>query len=181
MAHVFSRYPGTGGPAWAVSRLDDDRTVYVLTGDPRRPVRIPGTDGAPGHILLQSSPESGMDAWALLCPPGLRVRVNGDPVRTGIRVLQDRDEVLLDGTERLFFSTERAARPEPFPGSERRVVCPRCKQPIAKGDMAVRCPNCGVWSHQSETYPCWSYTDACAVCGHPTAMDDRYRWTPDAL
>ena len=83
-----------------------------------------------------------------------------------MRVLRDRDEILLPGIprndgeqadvadaepQRLFFSTERLAVVEPFPGGAKAVFCSRCKQVIDSGHRAVRCPSgrCGLWHHES--------------------------------
>jgi len=45
----------------------------------------------------------------------------------------------------------------------------------------VRCPQCGVWHHQSDELPCWVYSSSCSLCDHPTALDAGYRWIPGEL
>ena len=117
--------------------------------------------------------------WALLEAVGGEVRGNGFPAVAGMRVLQDRDEIRAPAREPLFFSTETFARVEEFPGSERAVYCGRCRQAMEKGQMAVHCPQCGIWYHQTENLPCWTYAPTCAFCPHATALDAAYQWIPE--
>lgn len=121
-------------------------------------------------------------AWVLLVATDGEVRVNGFAPVAGVRVLQDRDEIRAAHCDALFFSTETQAHVEAFAGSERVVYCARCRQPIEKGQMAVRCPHpqCGVWCHQTDKLPCWTYAPACALCPQPTALDTGFAWTPEA-
>jgi len=123
--------------------------------------------------------ERGADlTWVLLGPPA--VRVNGVPLAAGVRVLRDRDEVRAAG-RRMFFSAETLATIEPMPALERPAICPRCRTAIEVGTLAVRCPKCHVWHHQSDELPCWLYGASCSVCDQPTALDAGYRWSPEDL
>ena len=124
----------------------------------------------------------------LLSDSSSGVQVNATPIQLGIRVLSHRDEIFLTGgasdfPSRFYFSTERLAHVEPFPGTDGSAICGRCKQPIERGDLAVRCPsaNCGIWHHQTEHLGCWTYSDHCALCPTPTALDSGFRWTPEDL
>jgi len=81
----------------------------------------------------------------------------------------------------MFFSTERLATTEAYPGSPSRAFCPRCTQVIAVGEQAVRCPGCGLWHHGTEQLPCWTYGECCAVCSQPTGVDAGFQWTPEEL
>jgi hypothetical protein len=133
------------------------------------------------------------ESWLFLLPSGASAFVNGQRLSLGMRVLRDRDEILLpatlpaDGTDaepqRIFFSTERLAIVEPFAGAARPVICSRCKQIIEVGQLAVRCPNgrCGLWHHESAEQPCWTYAEKCSNCDQATALDAGYRWTPEQL
>ena len=128
----------------------------------------------------------GGEQWVLLAGNRSGVRVNGVPLLLGMHVLGDHDEIFVPTPaepRRFYFSTERLARVEPFPAADGAATCPRCKQPIEQGDPAVRCPSssCGVWHHQSEKWPCWTYSDRCALCPTSTALDSGYRWTPEEL
>ena len=80
-----------------------------------------------------------------------------------------------------YFSTETTARVEPFPGTDRPVHCPRCKLAIEEGTESVRCPRCAIWHHQSETHPCWTYGERCALCDQETALDAGLRFSPEDL
>jgi hypothetical protein len=121
---------------------------------------------------------TGDGAWVLVGPSA--VRVNGEPLDAGIRVLRDRDELLVAG-RRSFFSSETLAVVEPLPVVDRPPVCPRCKTAIEPGTLAVRCPQCRIWHHQSEEMPCWTYAPLCALCPQPTPLDAGYRWSPEDL
>jgi hypothetical protein len=116
------------------------------------------------------------DAWVLLARPGAAVRINGR--RVGVRVLRERDEIVV-GAARAFFSTERLAQVEAFPGGSAAIFCPRCKQEIAHGSLAVRCPGCGSWYHQREELGCWLYSQRCQHCAQATPLDGGFRWEPE--
>lgn len=120
-------------------------------------------------------------AWMLFAASGARVLVNGLPVTIGIVVLSDRDEIRVSSEPPLYFSTETLAEVAPFPESGPRGFCPRCRQPIAPGSHAVRCPGCGLYHHASEDLSCWTYSAQCAGCSHDTALDAGFRWTPEDL
>jgi hypothetical protein len=121
------------------------------------------------------------ELWVLLAGVKADVRINGIRLSLGIRCLRDRDEIRVGGTDLYYFSTESLAVAEPFPGSPPNTFCPRCRQAIAPGDAAVKCPACGVWHHKSEDLPCWTYSETCALCSQVTAMDAGYRWTPEGM
>ena len=121
---------------------------------------------------------AGNDAWVLLAAPRVAVRVNGGALAAGIRVLRDRDEIVLGGS-RCFFSTERLAQVEPFPGAAGPVFCARCRQAVAQESAAVRCPGCGTWCHQREDLGCWTYGPKCPLCEQITPLDAGYRWEPE--
>ena len=146
------------GPALALSGAGELRVA-----DADAPLRLQAT---------------GKDSWVLLARPMSAVRVNGRPVVAGIRVLRDRDEIATGGA-RTFFSMERLARVEPFPGGEGATFCARCRQKIEQGDPAVRCPGCGTWHHQREDLGCWLYSATCQLCDQATALDAGFRWEPE--
>ena len=150
---------------WVASALLDDQRWLV--DDELRAVLLRQLPGKPG-------------AWAIVTRDPASVRINGAPLPLGIAVLADRDEIRIDNRA-LWFSTETRPSIEPFPESSPRGMCPRCKQPIAPGSPAVRCPACGLWHHESDEWPCWSYAQTCAVCNHPTALDAPWRWSPEDL
>ncbi len=131
-----------------------------------------------GAVLLRSGGTT-RERWMLVGSGS--VRINGTPLAAGIRVLRDRDEIRLNGGPPVYFSTERLARVEPFPGAERQVFCPRCKLPIETGAPAVLCPGCSTWFHQTTDLPCFTYAETCPLCDHQTTLDGEYRWTPEEL
>ena len=178
MAHLWSWV----GRQWALAFLD--QPALAMTGDAERPVRPwSAAEPAPGDVLLRQRSGADGEAWLLIAHGARRdVRVNGLALAGGLRELQDRDSVRLGGAQ-FFFSTERLARPIPFPGAGSKVVCPRCRREIRVGEEAIRCPSprCGVWHHESPSFPCWSYAETCAQCDQPTVMEAEFRWTPEHL
>jgi hypothetical protein len=135
--------------------------------------------GSAEAILLRSAGESGT-RWVLLTASE-GVRVNGLPLPTGIHVLDDRDEICLGGLRPVYFATEVLATVESFRASGRAVFCPRCTREIAPGAQCVTCPHCGVAYHQSQEYPCWTYSPGCALCNQSTELGTGYRWSPEEL
>jgi hypothetical protein len=172
MAHLWIR---TGAGQWDVLPLDAG--AFDLTASPPRAV----APGAARTAVLRRAEGQGEPVWLLLAASGAGVSVNGLPAPAGIRVLADRDEIQVDGGGPLIFSTEALARSEPFPGFDRTIFCPRCKLEIERGAQSVKCPACGIWHHQTEELPCWTYASSCALCPQPTGLETGYRWTPEEL
>ena len=137
-----------------------------------------------GEVIVYPSTVDARDAsWMLLAATDRGVRINGTLLETGMCVLADRDAIRVGDLPAMYFSTERLARIEPFPGGD-NVFCPRDKTLIAEGDAAVCCPNCGTWLHEqlAEGKGCWSYAATCAVCDQSTDLDyANFRWTPGGL
>lgn len=162
---------------WTPRPLVDDGAVLVGGELHRVDDTITKTE-AHARVLLRRLADP-PNTWALLTSHP-RVRVNGSPVPLGMVVLEDRDELSLPAFT-AWFSTETQAQVDPFPESTARGFCPRCKQAIASGSAAVRCPSCGLWHHASEDLPCWTYAPTCSGCAQETALDAGFRWTPEDL
>jgi hypothetical protein len=154
------------------------RALALLEGKPLTETQL----GVRGVELWHAGPSA-----LLLAAPGVWVRVNGQPVLGGLRVLEHRDEVLLPAA-RLFFSVETTPRVvtyQPAAG-ERAPTCPICRGPIRQGMQAVQCPGCGRWFHQGEAAdgkpgkPCWTYVPTCRFCSHPTSFAAEAAWHPEA-
>lgn len=159
-----------------------DGAVTLSTNGPA-PTDSSNKSGNPSQpMLVPHSGPHGSETWVLLAGPLSRMRINGLPIPVGIRVLTDRDAITLDAGHTFYFSSEQLAETIPFsgPGS---TSCVRCKLPIEPGSPAVRCPgsSCGFWYHQSDDRPCWTYTDTCVACHHPTDLDAGLRWSPAEL
>jgi hypothetical protein len=137
-------------------------------------------------VTLFGLPAGATAGAALLVRPGVWVRVNGEPVLGGLRLLLHKDEVCAEDA-RLFFSAESAPAVVPFqaPAGGRVPTCPVCRGPIREGSPAVRCPGCGRWFHQGEAgagrpaKPCWTYAPSCRFCDHPTSFAAEATWRPD--
>ena len=173
-------------PYWVVKPITGDREPLSASSartDPTTSAKRDSTTRESAVVVRAAA--SGRDVWALLSSDS--VLVNGSRHPLGLQVLKDRDELRIGGAPPFYFSTERLARVEPFPGADRSIFCPRCKLEIERGQPAVRCPNpgCGVWTHQIPTgekpLPCWLYADTCPSCKHPTSFEAGYRWTPEEL
>ena len=169
------------GSAW--TRLPLTGSHFSLGVNSDSPVQPDGAipdDGVPA-VLGRYAGSGESPTWVLLSRETSSVRVNGKPLLSGMSVLRDRDEILIGGQTRLYFSTEELAKIEPYPGGEGLVFCARCRQPIQPATPAVRCPACGHWCEQSETKPCWTYGPTCPLCDQATAFDAGLRWTPEEL
>ena len=182
MAHMWIADNSEAGPGkpegWIVAPL----TADAIALDAGVPSTVRDAEETPAALLSRIA-DSGGETWTLMgCED---VHVNGVPLFAGIVLLRDRDELQLrtsDGERaRLFFSTEQLAVVEAFPGSQQETRCPRCKRMIDPGELAVRCPNDGVWHHQHDEKPCWTYGRHCTLCDQSTSLDGTYRWTPSEL
>lgn len=184
MAHVWTTDRDGKANGWSVFPLAADG--YEITNAGKLVSRTNGGQqhSKPNALLVR---QASNDTWILLIEPSAPVWVNGQAVTLGVRILRDRDEIRMGRLQptTLFFSTERMAAVEPFPGADRPIHCPRCKTELAVGVPAVRCPNpqCGLWHHQApeSNLPCWTYDTRCASCDQQTALDAGYRWTPEGL
>ena len=175
MAHFWVQKSSSG----SVAPGDRDTTWDVLPLDAEEALLLPPS-GTAAALLLRSRSTEG-DLWLLFgITPG-DVVLNGQPLRSGIRVLADRDEIHLHGAGRMFFSTERLAVAQPCTSKNPDLRCPRCRRPIKPESSAVACPNCAIWYHQTETLPCWTHASTCALCQHPSDLNGKYRWTPEEL
>ena len=151
--------------------------VYALRAATVPPVCVRTNGMTPSDAVVTRHDET----WvAMAAAPGAVV-VNGQPLFLGLRVLRDRDELLVCGRVRLYFSTESLPQVLPLPDVGRSVICPRCQQPITPGLAAVKCPKCATFHHQTDELPCWTYTPTCVLCDQPTDLNAGYRWTPAEL
>jgi hypothetical protein len=166
---------------WAIQPLAGELSLSVSAG---AEVLFALPKGQPNQAEIRLLPPEAAGvspAWTLLAGREAPLRVNGQPLVLGIRVLRDRDEISFAG-HRCFFSTEELARVVSFPGLAQAAYCPRCKQKMEVGEPAVACPHCHAWHHQTGKFPCWSYDATCALCQlHSTALDAGYAWTPETL
>ena len=176
MAHLWVR---DQEHEWAVLSLESD--AYTLTAELPAPVAKPRRDGAVlSDVLLLKSGAALSSTWVLISSSNARVSINGMPLTIGIRALADRDEIRIGGRA-LYFSSEGLARVEEFPGADRALFCPRCKQEIEKGKTAVKCPACDRWHHQIDELNCWTYAETCALCNQETDLNAGFKWTPEEL
>jgi hypothetical protein len=167
MAHVWCREDGSG--AWQATPLQYES--YVMDGG-----RLVPTTPEENAEAVRAELYDVAGLWVLLAPES--VRVSGTPVFGGVRVLRDLDEIRV-GPHRAFFSTEEVPQVVSYAADD-PLPCGRCRQPLVPGEAAVRC-GCGVWHHQSEDLPCWTYADHCSQCDRATALDAPYRWSPTLL
>ena len=177
MAHLWLR---NDSEQWAVMPLEEG--AFTLMASPPKALRKRLRESeAINDVLLLRAHEGAAAAWVLVAGARARVSVNGACVNTGLRVLADRDEIRVADAECIYFSTETLSRVEEFPGNDQTLFCPRCKQEIENGSLAVKCPGCGVWHHQTEELNCWTYSEVCALCSQATSLETGFRWTPEEL
>ena len=159
--------------------LSDVDGSYVLSADSANPVRKVGGDDelVVRPLLLPTNWATGV-AWVLLAVDGGEVRINGQPLDTGIRVLADRDEIQVRHSDSFYFSIETLASVKAFEGAAHPVFCPRCKLEIAAGEQSVKCPQCQVTYHQKTELECWTYAETCALCSQQTDLNQGFSWSP---
>ena len=181
MAHLWTQ-DARGNGRWAILTLDQQAPLDLGVTPPARLAAGPGSRLP--RVLLVPIPAT-PNGWGLVVAPASAVRVNGWQLVGGIRVLRDRDEFVVQGVGgAYYFSTERLARIEAYDGAGvEGAACPRCRQSIAPGSPVVRCPGCSVACHEDATVAlaCGSYGPQCPVCGHPSALDAGFRWTPEDI
>ena len=183
MAHIWSLIKENAGERWGAATLAGAGGVVISYSDGLELRSLAGVGQlAPGSLLILPGGRQGnCPRWTLLAGRSAGVRVNGSPLALGIRALVDKDEIWAGG-HRIFFSAEELAGVVPFPGLAQPAFCPRCKQKIEPGDLAVCCPACHAWSHQSEKFPCWAYDTTCALCQQQsTALDAGFNFNPATL
>ena len=164
---------------WQAHRL-------VAAGHDLHALLLPaGSGGAPALLedgraaRLLSVYTGNAERWAVVAGPAAQLRVNGIPLgAVGARVLGDRDEIALPGVGSAYFSTESLAEVVAFPGADRAVFCWRCRREIKPGELAVCCPACRIWFHQTPDFKCWRYSDTCS-CSQSTALDTGFHWVPE--
>lgn len=192
MAHLWVRVHDEttgGGPAWAVVPLD--RAAIGLTPEePRRPPRLQAagatagdTDTGATAVRLEPTGSGGKTRWVAIAGPGSRFRINGLPAAGGFAVLDDRDEIRVGDADSVFFSTERPAEIAGWKAGETARYCPRCSLVLEDGQKIVRCPACDVAHHWNDDREqcCWRYSEGCATCGEPTALDRGFTFCPEDL
>lgn len=174
MAHLwFETHPGE----WNFALLRDGA---VALGTP--PNLIATDQHAAGSALLLRSRTPAGEQWYLMNVSLDRLWVNGETLDAGIRALRNRDEIRGAAIGRVFFATEQQAVIEPFPGSDRVLLCPRCRTALSPGVPAVRCA-CGAVFHQDSAQElcCFDHGAACPLCGAPTTLGEDFRFQPAEL
>jgi hypothetical protein len=173
MAIFWCRFDSEGEHRWEPTLLVEHSTA--LSGNPEQPV-VAAENDAPA-LVMRSDGESDR---ILLSNGSAIVRVNGEALLLGIRVLRDRDAIRIGASEPIFFSTESLPRITRYI-EDRIVPCARCRTEIALDEPAVKCPRCAAWHHQHDEMPCWTHADTCAACQQPTPLDGGYQWSPEGL
>lgn len=186
MAHIWIR---SHSGDWQPMTLAADACMLTAAGPSSSGIASGALPVSAGAVLLRRVEGASGEDWALLEGQSARVLVNGLHSPLGIVMLADRDEIRWPAggdpsdppAAPLFFSTERLATVAPYPADGRRGSCPRCKQALAAGDAAVKCPGCGLWHHATDALPCWTYGEHCAACPHSTSLEAGFQWTPEQL
>jgi len=179
MAHLWVR---DGEGLWCIAPLEHRLYSVGIGADGVAELAV--GEKPDSAVVARHRTGDGRTSWILLAAEDQRVSVNGVSIVAGIRVLQDRDHIQLFGHDTsisFFHSSELIPRVDTFPGSDQQVFCPRCKRVINPGTPAVTCPGCGVWYHQSDEYPCWTYSDICATCPQKTDLEAAFEFSPEDL
>ena len=174
MAHLWTKVEG----GWNAQSLDGAALDFSAIPFQEAPDANRCSAGR-GIARLIRVEAAGAPVWALIDPGGSGFRVNSRALSAGLCVLADRDEIQDGDGIQYFFTTESPAAVQEFPTSDHPVFCGRCRLQIVASAKAVRCPGCGIWYDESADLPCWTYSDKCTFCGHPTALDSGFSWTPE--
>jgi hypothetical protein len=167
---------------WSIAPLEHDLYSIGIGCDGCAELAIGKKDDL--ALIARHRTGPGKTSWILMVAPEQRICANGVPLLAGIRVLQDRDHIQLFDrgvAVGFYYSSELIPRVDAFPGMDQTVFCPRCKRVIEPGAPAVKCPGCSVWHHQSEEYPCWTYTEVCAMCPQPTDLEAGFEFNPEDI
>jgi hypothetical protein len=169
MAHLFIIRRGTDHTERRAELLELAHAPCILA-----------SHAAPDAGTVRIVPFDSPPRFAVVAPDCARVRVNGEPLRAGIRVLQDRDEVRSEDLL-AYFAAHSPPRLEEFSEAlHGRLHCPVCTRPLA--GPAVRCPRCARFYCETEDFPCWSSGPTCpSGDGQPTALDAEPDWIPEIL
>jgi hypothetical protein len=177
MAHLWLQ---NEDPEWVAHTLSgcefNLRNLLIQTIGHR-----PFAEQAPSGVHLMKSENNDEDCWVILAGQGSDININGLPLFAGLHILRDRDEIRWSTEGLAYFSSEELAAVVDLPNGDRKIICPRCKQEIAPETPAVKCPRCGIWHHQSEELPCYTYAENCATCTRKTRLDIGYEWEPEEL
>jgi hypothetical protein len=173
-----------------MSRLFRHRSEVPVTGSRWEPVslavpvfRMPIGEGEIAIAVLGALTER---SALLLATTGLRVLVNGLPILGGLKVLDHRDEFASEGG-RFIYSDESIPEVTTYAAEagRREIRCSLCRGVLEEGTAVVRCPRCGRLFHQADSSPetperhCYTYSQFCRHCGHPTALSGALLWSPD--
>ncbi len=148
-------------------------TVHALVQHEDGSVACVAESAAWQALLYPWQDETSAASYLLCVQPRAGVRLNGrQPL--SLSLLQDHDEITLAQTA-VYFTTETLSVAALFPESPETLFCPRCKGPLATGELVVQCPRCRLWYHEHQARPCWTYHTSC-VCSYPTHGD--FVWRP---
>jgi hypothetical protein len=167
------------GSEWEQRALAGRVFSFADLSDPPAGAALRKRSGAGTDVRIIRADTDASPVWALIASPGAGIQINGRAPIAGLCVLNDRDFIRTAEGARCYFSSGSVAAAEPFPDAERSVYCGRCRQPMGAGSPAVCCPGCGIWYHQTDDLPCWTYSDQCSYCGTKTALDAAFSWTPE--
>ena len=138
--------------------------------------------GRKGTVLLLPQTNGGRpNNWLLLWQANTKVNVNGIPISSGIRCLEEKDEITVGSNHPVYFTREEPARIKEFPGSDREIKCAFCGRPIEETHLVVECPGCGYLFHEMEDRQCFTYDTTCRHCKNSTELDADPSWTPEEL
>ncbi len=168
---------------------NEDLTMLPLSNHPVRlsvfPPQPETAESRPGEVLLENlpHPQTQEDRWLLITGETAAVWVDGTPQNLGIYHLADGQEILVKGAGVVVLTTEKPPVKTKLPDSETDVICPRCKTEIEPGSDAVICPSCGIWHHEMDELPCWTYEHSthCAMCAQVTDLESGLQRIPEGL
>jgi hypothetical protein len=159
-----------GRNGWEPTFLD--KSLVVLSIRTLKPVSR-ANRYAPELLQMAAS-------YALIVSEKTKFRINGTPLATGLRLLEDRDLLETQAGICGFYSAEKRQIVLRF--QDETGQCPRCRLKIEKGCNFVACPGCDAVYHQHEGRQCWTHGAHCVHCNTPVDLSNKhFRWTPNEL
>ncbi|GEM_PF-4191620 len=128
-------------------RVTGERVAWVETGGARLPVEASGSVRLPGGARGYAAARAGgRHDLLLVLPPGVATRVGTEPPSRGVAIVVAPSEFVLDtpgGLHRCRYAEAPRWQTAAAAGVTR---CGICRQALAPGAAALRCPACDVVS-----------------------------------
>jgi hypothetical protein len=182
-SHRTQKQPGDADMPYLYFQIEDgswqriDLTAALCVQVDQGRVRYseaPAGDGTDAFALVPHG-AGGRPYYSLISAQ--EPRINGVAMHAAIRVLEDRDEIIIKNA-RFCFSAQTIARAEPFHplDASKSVACPVCRDDIRAGSASQRCSACSSIHHEE----CWRILSECSTYGCAQKTHAEEPWAPES-